>query len=160
MMHRIRDSFLVLACVLASLLVPRIASANTAAGAENHVWAFDLAGQVGVEVERSLTLELHRGCAPTNDELGSGSLLAAKGGKWTLGTGKSATKWERQLAKRGWTPDQITEALQKGKQFRAENLVNRGNSATRYVHPETGRSVVIDDVTREVLHVGGDGFKY
>ena len=36
--------------------------------------------------------------------------------------------------------------------------MNPGNSATRYVHPETGRSVVLDDVTREVIHVGGEGF--
>ena len=64
------------------------------------------------------------------------------------------------MAKRAWTPDQITEAMQRGSQFPAENLVNKGNAATRYVHPETGRSVVIDDVTKEVIHVGGDGFKY
>jgi hypothetical protein len=58
------------------------------------------------------------------------------------------------------TPEPHTEAMQKGKTFSAENLVNKGNTATRYVHPETGRSVVIDDVTKEVIHVGGDGFKY
>lgn len=85
---------------------------------------------------------------------------AARSGGWTLGTGKSATKWEGQMAKRGWVPDQITEALQRGKQFPAENLVNKGNAATRYVHPETGRSVVLDDITKEVIHVGGDGFNY
>jgi hypothetical protein len=34
------------------------------------------------------------------------------------------------------------------------------NGATRYVNPTTGRSVVIDNVTQEVLHVGGDGFLY
>ena len=38
--------------------------------------------------------------------------------------------------------------------------MNKSNSATRYVHPTTGKSVVVDDVTREVLHVGGPGFKY
>jgi hypothetical protein len=38
--------------------------------------------------------------------------------------------------------------------------VNKGNAATRYVHPETGRSVVVDDETREVIHVGGAAFKY
>ncbi|WP_419648177.1 colicin E5-related ribonuclease [Thiolapillus sp.] len=64
------------------------------------------------------------------------------------------------MKKRGWTNQQITEALQGGKRFPAENLVNKGNSATRYVHPKMGRSVVIDDVTKEIIHVGGDGFKY
>jgi hypothetical protein len=33
-------------------------------------------------------------------------------------------------------------------------------SSAMYLHPETGRSVVVDDVTREVIHVGGDAFKY
>ena len=40
------------------------------------------------------------------------------------------------------------------------NLVNKGNSATRYVHPQTGRSVVQDNVTKEIIHFGGNGFKY
>jgi len=79
---------------------------------------------------------------------------------WRLGEFKSATKWESQLASRGWTQRQITEAIQSGEKFSAENLVNKGNAATRYVSPQTGQSVVIDNVTNEVLHVGGPGFKY
>jgi hypothetical protein len=49
--------------------------------------------------------------------------------------------------------------MQDGKQVRAINKAN-GNPATRYIHPETGQSVVVDDVTGEVIHVGGPGFKY
>jgi hypothetical protein len=64
------------------------------------------------------------------------------------------------MAQRGWTPDQITEAMQTGQQFPAVNNVNRANPATRYVHPTTGRSVVVDNVSEEVIHVGGDGFVY
>jgi RHS repeat-associated protein len=79
---------------------------------------------------------------------------------WNLGGPKSATKWSNQMAKRGWTPQQIDEAIAGGQKFSAPNNINPGNSATRYVHPQTGRSVVVDDVTNEVLHVGGDGFKY
>lgn len=71
---------LAILCCLSSLLVPGIRSASTAAGAETRVWAFDPAGQVHVGVERSLTLDLHRGCAPTYDEIASDSLLAARGG--------------------------------------------------------------------------------
>lgn len=86
---------------------------------------------------------------------------AAKGASnWTLGAFKSEAKWASQMTKRGWTPEQITEAIQKGKACPAENLVNKGNPAVRYVHPKTGRSVVVDPITREVIHVGGDGFKY
>jgi hypothetical protein len=52
----------------------------------------------------------------------------AKGGKllasaWTLGAFKKASKWESQMLKRGWTPQQITEAVQRGERFAAENLV-------------------------------------
>jgi hypothetical protein len=92
----------------------------------------------------------------------AGGLVAkeAKGADWTLGRFKSEAKWAGQLEKRGWTKDQITEALNKGERFPAENLVNKGNPATRYVHPETGQSVVIDNITKEVIHVGGPGFRY
>ena len=85
---------------------------------------------------------------------------AAKGGNWIYGGFKSSTKWADQLAKRGWTEKQITEAITKGKSFPAVNNVNKANSATRYVHPQTGQSVVIDNATKELLHVGGPGFKY
>ncbi|MEZ4287766.1 MAG: RHS repeat-associated core domain-containing protein [Polyangiales bacterium] len=89
--------------------------------------------------------------SPTRDAVDKG---------FELGTFKSAAKWERQMAQRGWTREQIGEAVQKGERFAAENLVNKGNSATRYVHPETGRSVVIDNATGEVIHLGGNGFRY
>jgi hypothetical protein len=64
------------------------------------------------------------------------------------------------MIQRGWTNDQISEAIQRGAKFPATNLVNPTNAATRYVHPTTGRSVVVDDITGEVIHVGGDGFLY
>jgi hypothetical protein len=82
---RSRWPILALLCVLASLLVPGIASASTASVAETRVWAFDLQDQAHVGVERSLTLELRRGCAPTYDQLASDSLLAARGGRSVLG---------------------------------------------------------------------------
>jgi hypothetical protein len=60
------------------------------------------------------------------------------------------------MARRGWTEAQILAALQ------TQGMPARGKKgpATRYVHPETGRSVVVDDATGEVFHVGGDGFEY
>lgn len=80
--------------------------------------------------------------------------------EWTFGGGKSEQKWANRMESRGWTEDQITEAIKLGKQYKAPNNVTPGNTATRYVHPQTGRSVVIDDITKEVIHIGGDGFKY
>jgi hypothetical protein len=83
------------------------------------------------------------------------------GGKaWTFGTFKSTAKWESQLVKRGWTRKAIDEALSSGKSFPAVNMVNKSNGAVRYVHPVTGKSVVIDTITGEILHVGGLGFVY
>lgn len=68
-------------------------------------------------------------------------------------------KIQGQLAKRGWTTEAIDEAVQSGKQIRAVNKATE-NPATRYIHPNTGQSVVIDDLTGQVIHVGGPGFKY
>jgi colicin-like ribonuclease protein len=79
---------------------------------------------------------------------------------WRLGSNHSAQEWQKKLAQRGWTPQQINEAIQNGQRLAAVNNVNPGNAATRYVHPTTGRSVVVDNVTAEVIHVGGDGFVY
>lgn len=79
---------------------------------------------------------------------------------WTLGKHKSAQKWAAQMKTRAWTPKQIDQAIQKGEKFPAPNKVNPLNSASRFVHPKTGRSVVIDDITKEILQVGDDGFQY
>jgi hypothetical protein len=79
---------------------------------------------------------------------------------WRLGANHSAQEWQNKMLQRGWTPNQITEAIQNGQQFPAVNNVNPSNASTRYVHPTTGRSVVVDNVTGEVIHVGADGFVY
>jgi RHS repeat-associated protein len=80
--------------------------------------------------------------------------------KWKMPTQNGAPKMQRQMQQRGWTPQDITDAMENGQKFPAPNNVNPANSATRYVNPTSGQSVVVDDVTGEVLHVGGPGFKY
>lgn len=72
---------------------------------------------------------------------------------------KSPLRLIRQMAARGWTLDQIREARERGESRPAVNH-ETGQAATRYIHPETGRSVVIEDVSGDVIHVGGDGFIY
>src|SRR4051812_5758798 len=79
---------------------------------------------------------------------------------WRLGDNHSIQQWQAKMLQRGWTDDQITEAIAGGQWFAAVNNVRPANPATRYVHPATGRSVVVDDVTGEVIHVGGNGFVY
>ncbi|MCC6493047.1 MAG: hypothetical protein IT424_08495, partial [Pirellulales bacterium] len=51
-------------------------------------------------------------------------------------------------------------AIEFGPVVPAVNNVNPSNAAMRYVHPLTGRSVIVDIVTQEVIHVGGDAFVY
>jgi len=72
---------------------------------------------------------------------------------------KTPGKLVRQMAARGWTLAQIDEARRNGERRPAFNS-ETGSPATRYIHPATGRSVVIDDVSGDVIHVGGDGFIY
>ena len=66
------------------------------------------------------------------------------------------SKLRIQMAKLGWTEEQIIEAL------RTTGVAARGKKgpATRYIHPSTGSSLVVDDATGEIIHVGGDGFEY
>ena len=63
------------------------------------------------------------------------------------------------MERRGWTPEQIQRAIDSGQQVPARNKAN-DNPATRYINPDTGQSVVVDNKTGEIIHVGGPGFKY
>ena len=65
-------------------------------------------------------------------------------------------KIRAQMKKRGWTDQQLREALP------AKPLPAAGKKgpALRYVHPLTGKSVVIDVATGEIFHVGGEGYFY
>jgi hypothetical protein len=59
-----------------------------------------------------------------------------------------------------WTEEQIKNTIANGAKFPEQNKINPRNTCTRYVNPSTGQSVVVDDQTGEVLHVGGPNFKY
>lgn len=121
-----------------------------------YVWA---AANFGLMVGEQVLYVLTLGESGLGKQAGQCALSTGKT-VWKVGGHKSATKWANQMARRGWTEKQITEAIQAGQRFPAQNMVNPANSASRYVHPQTGQSVVIDDVTKELLRVGGKGFKY
>jgi RHS repeat-associated protein len=70
-----------------------------------------------------------------------------------------SAKIARQMEARGWTEEEIQQAIDSGEQVQAVNKAT-GDPATRYISPKTGQSVVVDNVTNEVIHVGGPGFKY
>ena len=66
------------------------------------------------------------------------------------------TKIRQQMKARGWTDDMILEAM------KTVGIPNQGKKgpATRYVHPATGKSVVVDNASGEIFHVGGENFLY
>ncbi len=72
------------------------------------------------------------------------------------GLKKLSPKIIKQMSKRGWTKKQIIEALH----TKGISAMGKDGPATRYVHPITGKSVVVDNKTGEIFHVGGEGFKY
>ena len=80
--------------------------------------------------------------------------------EWNFGNHKNEQKWLNQMQQRGWTKEEITEAIKNGESFPATNNVNAANGATRFVHPMNGKSVVIDNITKELLHIGKEGFLY
>jgi hypothetical protein len=95
--------------------------------------------------------------------LGGAALFEAFEGPaadWVLGGFKSEARWNNQMQSLGWTSEQITNAIANGESFPATNMVNPQNPAVRFVNPVTGQSVVQDSITREILHLGGKGFRY
>jgi hypothetical protein len=65
-------------------------------------------------------------------------------------------KLRKQMQKRGWTDEQIREALA----TTPLPATGKRGPALRYVHPVTRKSLVVDGATGEFFHVGGEGFLY
>lgn len=77
--------------------------------------------------------------------------------KWTFGKHKSKIKWENRMVKGGWTKREVTNTIIYGKKYKAENKVNKENTATRY--ERNGKFVVRDDKTKEILQVSRPDIK-
>jgi hypothetical protein len=67
---------------------------------------------------------------------------------------------QHSTLQRGWTQKQILEAFEKGQSFPAVDKTAGFSPATRYVHPTTGKSVVINDATGKVIQVGAEDFQF
>jgi RHS repeat-associated protein len=80
--------------------------------------------------------------------------------EWAYGVHKSTIKWTNRMIKGNWTPEMITETLMSKERYPEINKINPGNPALRYVSPKTGLSVVRDEVTKEIIHVGEPGYGY
>ncbi|MFA6280387.1 MAG: colicin E5-related ribonuclease [Bdellovibrionales bacterium] len=81
-----------------------------------------------------------------------------RGADWTLGQFKTPKRWANQMEKRNWTPDEITQTIKLGKKYPSPNKVHPENLAIRYQNHRTGKFVVRDEVTREILQISGDDF--
>ncbi len=79
---------------------------------------------------------------------------------WTLGDHKSAAKWANRVSKGGWTRQGIINTILKGKVYSAVNLVRPDSSATRFVNPSNGLSLVVDDETHQIIQLGRPGHAY
>ena len=78
-----------------------------------------------------------------------------------LGSEELNTRILRSMSRRGWTLEHIREAIDTGRAaFPAVDRTAGGAPATRYVHPVTDKSVVVNDQTGRVIHVGVEGCKY
>lgn len=64
------------------------------------------------------------------------------------------------MIKRGWTAQEIREAYDQGLAYPATDVTNGNTPATRFVHPTSGKSVVVNNATGKIIHVGGEDFQY
>ncbi len=82
-----------------------------------------------------------------------------KESEWSFGTYKSKERWGNQMKERKWTEQEITDRIKTGKADPAPNYINKGNTATRYTDSQSGKFVVRDDVTKEILQIGGEKYE-
>ncbi len=50
--------------------------------------------------------------------------------------------------------------IKTGKSYPAKNMIHGPNGAARFQNRKTGKSVVIDNKTYELLHIGKGDYKY
>lgn len=65
-------------------------------------------------------------------------------------------KFYKSFVKRGQIETEIREAIQ----TKGIPTIGKNGAATRFIHPKTGKSVVVDNKTGEIFHVGDIGLKY
>ena len=124
---------------------------NTAKGLIKTIDKSPAAQTVGLAVVTTKGLNALSKAVAGTEAVGATANAVATEGKWVYGAFKSETKWASQFSKRGWTPEQVTEAITNGKSFDAVNMINEANGDTRYVHPTTGQSVVVIMLQRSLF---------
>ena len=114
-------------------------------------------GRVGGLASETIRLRLDRFLGDV--ELPEGPLVATGEGIPDLSPIRIGPKIARQMGPRGWTLDAIRRAIASGEQVRAIDKAT-GQPATRYIDPQTGKSVVLNDGSWDVIQVDAPGFKH
>lgn len=87
---------------------------------------------------------------------------AAKAAQAAVDLDNLTSKILKQMVSRGWTREGILDTIQQGQEggttYSAINKAT-GGAATEFVNPSTGRFVVVDNTTNQVLQISGPGFQ-
>jgi hypothetical protein len=137
-----RWRLLMLACALASLLVPALASASTGPHAETRVGGLDLGNAHSIGAPRPVTLGTHQGYGPAYDDIASDSLLAARG----AGRIVDANKLNHIFGKAGRNLEPLVEKF--GSQEGAFNAVQDATQAL-------AKSQGLSGIFKTTVQVGG-----
>ena len=75
---------------------------------------------------------------------------------------KNWKNWGNYLSKQGWSGKDIQQTLLKGQwsPHSGTNYLNPGNPMSIVTNPTTGKSLIIDNVTKEIIQLGKTGHKF
>ncbi|MCP3659254.1 MAG: hypothetical protein GY830_02630 [Bacteroidetes bacterium] len=70
--------------------------------------------------------------------------------------------WKNYLKKRNWNFDDIQKTLLEGEwqSHHGTNWLNKGNSMSLITNPTSGKSIIIDNITKEIIYLGNAGHKF
>jgi RHS repeat-associated protein len=71
--------------------------------------------------------------------------------------------WGTYMSKQGWSFQQVEQTLMKGNWqpwTKNQNWLNPGNSMSIVTNPQTGQSLIIDNVTKEIIQLGKVGHSF
>jgi RHS repeat-associated protein len=66
---------------------------------------------------------------------------------------------QNRMAQRGWTPQEITRVYREGVPSQVPDKTAGFTPATQYVDPATGKFIVVNNATGNVVQVSGPGFR-
>jgi RHS repeat-associated protein len=90
-----------------------------------------------------------------------GTLFMKYQGNFVLNT--AWKNWGTYMTKQGWSFAQVEQTLLKGNWqswTKNQNWLNPGNSMSIVTNPQTGQSLIIDNVTKEIIQLGKAGHAF